>query len=291
MAKPSPNEALKDAPQPKTADPSSSYDSSSRRLGPFLLLALVAHPAFFSHGLLDGDDWQPFLAKAETEIRAVFVPELDIVVDEVIEETPVEEEIIEEDPAEPEEAPVEPPPDAPVSADTTPAPAAAPAEAAAIVTSEAESLDFTSDSFTMVSGTADRSPGGATSALGTSKAPVKNPNAKVGGVQNGTGTAAAVAAPTGPDLSHPPKLMSTSWNCSFPSEADAAQIHNMSVKVLISVGIDGKPSKVSVLGDPGYGFGKAARLCAMSRSYSPASDRSGKTIAGSLGPISIQFER
>jgi hypothetical protein len=48
---------------------------------------------------------------------------------------------------------------------------------------------------------------------------------------------------------------------------------------------------VSVLKDPGFGFGRVARQCAMRKTYTAGLDRSGKPVTTSTPPITVRFVR
>jgi protein TonB len=48
---------------------------------------------------------------------------------------------------------------------------------------------------------------------------------------------------------------------------------------------------VKVVSDPGHGFGRAARMCALGRRYTPGNDRAGQPITGTTPPIKVRFTR
>jgi protein TonB len=133
------------------------------------------------------------------------------------------------------------------------------------------------------------------SAQGTATAPTWNPNAKVGGTPGGTGTGEVRAPPPPPpkkDLSKPAGLVGgTNWSCPFPPEADAEQIDHAVAVVMVTVRPDGTPLTVKVVSDPGYGFGRAARICALGRRYTPGLDRDGNPTTSTMPPISVSFVR
>jgi protein TonB len=196
----------------------------------------------------------------------------------------------EEKPPEPEEAPK------PVAAVKAPshekeAPPPAPAQAGKILTQEPdpnEPVDLTGQGF--VTGNADTYAGGVTASTGTSKTAVRDLNAVVGGVPGGTGT--KVGATGGPDRSRAPSIVGSSqWDCPFPAEADAEEINYQRVKLLIVVRPDGTPQDAKVIADPGNGFGREARKCAMMRRYEPALDREGKPVLGTIPQVNITFQR
>ena len=136
---------------------------------------------------------------------------------------------------------------------------------------------------------------GQVSAQGTATAPTYNPNAQVGGKPGGTGSGPVQAAPpavAAPDRSKPAGIVgSADWNCAFPPEADADQVDSATAQIMVTVRPDGTPASVKVVSDPGHGFGRAARLCALGRRYTPQLDREGHAITGTTPPIRVRFVR
>ncbi|MGD0526175.1 MAG: energy transducer TonB [Polyangiaceae bacterium] len=202
-------------------------------------------------------------------------------------ETPEEIEIMKEDTPPPPPPPVvqenkpEPVP-ARVTPHEAPPPPPSPAQAAKVLTAEPkpdEPLDLTGN--TIVTGNADTFAGGFTASNGT------NPNAvhtmpSQAGVSGGTGKPQAAApAPAGPDRSRGASLSGGSqWSCPFPSEADTAQIDEAFVSLQVDVQPDGTPTAVRITQDPGNGFGREARRCAMNKHYQSALDHDGTPISG-----------
>jgi protein TonB len=115
-------------------------------------------------------------------------------------------------------------------------------------------------------------------------------------VEGGKGTGDVRPPPPPPpparDLSKSPDLVgSRTWNCPFPPEADAEQIDSAVVRVIVTVRADGTPQTVQVASDPGFGFGRAARMCALARRYTPGLDRDGKAVTKTMPPITVSFSR
>jgi protein TonB len=54
---------------------------------------------------------------------------------------------------------------------------------------------------------------------------------------------------------------------------------------------EGQATHVSVITDPGHGFGAAAVACAMREKYQPARDANGRTVADETKPFRVRFER
>lgn len=194
-----------------------------------------------------------------------------------------------DEPPPPEEKAKEPPPPVAKVDDDTPPPPPAAAQAAAVLTAPDDDspLDLTNS---FVTGTADRYAGGTTQAGGTSTTAVRNPGAVATGVPRGTGVGPGTQQ-GGVDRSRALQLAgSTEWQCPFGPEADADQIDEAVVVVAVTVGADGKAQKASVTQDPGHGFGREARACALRESYLPALDREGNPIAASKS-FRVRFER
>ena len=190
---------------------------------------------------------------------------------------------------EPEPPPPEPEEKKPVARAAEPPPA--PAEAAKVLTSEPDPSDAPVDltGWGIVSGNSDRFPGGQTSSKGTSTKPVAT-GAVASGIPNATGRAPTAAAPA-KDLSRTARPAESGWNCGFPAEADMEQINSEKVLIVVTVSPDGNPTKVSVLSDPGFGFGRVARQCAMRKTYTAGLDRAGNPVTTTTPPITVRFIR
>lgn len=193
---------------------------------------------------------------------------------------------------EPEKEATRPAP-SPAAAPQKDQPPPPPAQAGKILTQEPdpnEPVDLTGQGF--VTGNADTYAGGVTAANGTSATAVRNLNAAPGGVPGGTGTKPGPTAISGPDLARPPSLLGgTDWECPFPAEADTEQIDFQRVQIVVTVRGDGSPQDVKVIGDPGHGFGRAARQCALRRRYNPAVDHQGNPVLSTMPPINVTFKR
>jgi protein TonB len=177
--------------------------------------------------------------------------------------------------------------------ETPPPQAAAPAKADDIYNAKDDGqqpLDFG----TMVDNDGGKGSGhGVQANEGQGTAPVTQKGTKIDGTPGGTGTGTApAAAPPAPDKSRPPTLAgSTSWNCPFPAEADAEGRDSAVATIIVKVRPDGSPESVSVVNDPGSGFGRAARSCALTRRYQPGLDRDGNATTASTPPIRVRFSR
>jgi outer membrane biosynthesis protein TonB len=206
------------------------------------------------------------------------------------------------EPEKPPEPKLEPPPPEPERTEPKLLPTKAPTEAAAPAAAQAgqaltaepsaddDPLDFTD---TIVTGPGTSFAGGTTAATGTSKRAVRHPGAKGGLPPGGTGTGTAPAPPPAPSksLARSPTPETLNWSCGFPAEADMEQIDYATVTLSVTVGPDGRAKSVSVLKDPGNGFGRLARSCALRMRYSVGLDAQGKAITKTTPPFPVRFTR
>jgi len=196
----------------------------------------------------------------------------------------------------PEEPPPEPPKEEPkvlvkAQKDEPPPPPPAAADAAKVLMQEPakdEPVDLTGNTF--LNGNADTAVGGTTQIGGTGKTPTNSPAAVATGVQGGTGTIAAPASKV--DRSRPAKITNVSnlERCPFPAEANAEQIDEAVVGISVNVTAEGRPASVAITSDPGHGFAREARKCAMREGYTPALNVDGVPIAGTY-PVRFRFTR
>lgn len=175
---------------------------------------------------------------------------------------------------------VAPPKDAPK--DEPPPPPAA-AQAGAVMTQEPakdEPVDLTGNTF--VTGSGSTFAGGTTQAGGTSTTAVYNAAARATGVPGGTGTTAA--PPPGPkvDKSRTAKIANVAnlSRCPFPAEADSDQVDEAVVGIEVKVSVDGRAESVTITQDPGHGFGREAKKCALREKYDAAWNAEGQPIPG-----------
>jgi protein TonB len=189
--------------------------------------------------------------------------------------------------------PPPPPPPAPTqeraepSLPATSAPHRAPAAAKAAPAEAGKTLNAADDAvadFTMVQG-AGAYAGGVTSSTGKSK------NA-VASAASSAPPATSVAGDAGPAAGSgkPARPLGGDWDCKalFPSGAT----HDTATVVLVArVRPDGRAESVSVVTDPGEGFGRAAKTCAMQQTYAPAQDKEGRAIAAATAPFRVRFTR
>lgn len=191
---------------------------------------------------------------------------------------------------EPDKAPPPPPPQA---ANEPPPPPPAPAEAGKVLTSDPDPdapVDLTGD--TIVTGNGEFH-GGITSSAGTAKTAVRDLKAVPSGVPGGTGTAPApVAKAPEQDLSRPAMPMGArSWNdCPFPAEAQLDGIEFAKVTLIATVNTDGRAKSVTVVSDPGSGFGSQARQCALRKTFQVALDKAGQPIVSTTPPFIVTFK-
>ncbi len=192
-----------------------------------------------------------------------------------------------------EPKPETPPPPKEAPKDEPPPPPAA-AQAGAVMTQEPakdEPLDLTGNTF--VTGSGSTFAGGTTQAGGTSTKAVYNPAAAATGVAGGTGTAPSTA-PVAPkvDKSRTAKIanLSNLERCPFPAEADADQIDEATVGIEVKVTAEGRAETVTITQDPGHGFGREAKKCALREKYDSALNADGIAIPGTYR-VRFRFTR
>jgi len=163
------------------------------------------------------------------------------------------------------------------SAQTRTAP---PAQAGQLAAASPEPVDFTGMAFIVGSGTSYA--GGTTTSTG------KNRKAVVGAVAPGTAGSGLVSVRS---RVRPVALDQYAWNCPWPAEADAEQVNEQTVVLQASVRADGRAERVEIFSDPGFGFGAAARICALRTRFEPAHDSAGQPIPAQSPPIRVHFSR
>jgi protein TonB len=250
--------------------------------------ALLVHGAVGFKAASTLGEVHAFAVLVRAQIRERLHSQIDIDVTEPPPPPPPEPEA----PPEPTAIPQTPPPAAapPPPADKPP-PAPAAAEAGKVLTASPdpnEPVDLTGDGF--VSGSGDRFAGGVTAANGTSKGAVRDIRAKPEGV--GKAAPGPVSSAAGSNLTRAAAPMGGSWNdCGFPAEADIEGIDSAVVQLTVTVGPDGRAKSVTILRDPGNGFGQATRACAFRKQFASALDSSGTPITMSTAPFVVRFTR
>lgn len=263
-----------------------------------LLIGFGTHGYASANAMLALYDMQRGLDGIRLSIHEFLWTEYDI--DLKPEEKKVEPEEKKDEPPPPEPEPDPVPVQAPKAVEKDPydePPKAAPVQAAKILTAAAdpEKVEDLTDQG-IVSGDATAGPlGGQSSAAGTSDKITHNAAVSLTGKPGGTGTGDPRPPPPPPkqDLSRPAGIIGgASWsNCPFPDEADTDQIDFAQVTLIVTVRPDGSPQSVQVTADPGHGFGRAARMCALARKYNAGLDRDGNTTTMSTPPIRVTFSR
>jgi protein TonB len=162
---------------------------------------------------------------------------------------------------------------------------AQPREAPAVLTQAAEPdapLDLTD---TIVTGLGS-SVGGPSSARGVhGSRPGSRGETTGGGVAGGrTGGASG-------DRSRAATLAGgLAWNCPFPEGADHEGVNHALVTLHLRVDAAGVLRAVSVLQDPGFGFGAAAQRCARLQRFEPARAADGTKTHGEM-TVRVRFSR
>jgi periplasmic protein TonB len=191
---------------------------------------------------------------------------------------------------------LEPPPPTAAAPPSNAAPAApklkaahaarAPAQAGAIIARDNDPnapVDLSADAF--VTGTASAYAGGVTASSGTSTHAVSQLAEPLAPPPPPAAVAKA------PLLTRPVELSGDEWQCPWPREAEAAEIDEQTVTLRVRVDTAGRARSVSLLADPGSGFGAAARTCALQTRFSPALDREGNPVVANSPPIRVRFTR
>ena len=102
-----------------------------------------------------------------------------------------------------------------------------------------------------------------TVSFGKSLSAVYGLGARAGGMPGGAGSATP-RKPETPDLSRLPTYGTNSmWDCGFPWEADRDRIDHAMAQIAVTVKADGTAETVDVVYDPGHGFGRVAKACAL----------------------------
>lgn len=154
-------------------------------------------------------------------------------------------------------------------------------------------VDLTGNTF--VTGTGDSYAGGVTQAQAKG-GPTYQRNAVAEGKPGGTGTGTVAPPPPPPpqptvDRSRPPRLTGgDKWDCPFPSEAESDDVNEAYVMIKATVGADGKPQSVVVVSDPGHGFGREAKACALRKRWEAGLDRDGNATTATA-QLKIRFTR
>jgi protein TonB len=174
------------------------------------------------------------------------------------------------------------PPSRRAASATHAAPPPAAAQAAQVLTAAGEVIEFGE---TFVAGEAASYAGGVTETGGSAEQAVRDTGARAGGVTGGTGTALAG------DRSRAPVLAGGArWDCPFPEEGEDRGIDHAVVTLRVEVATDGSVVAATIASDPGDGFGREARRCALRKRWSPGLDRAGNPT-GAAALINVRFDR
>lgn len=264
-----------------------------------VMLSVAIHAVPVGRSFMNLYEQREFVREARTQIHDFLWSSYDVEMEqEKPKEKPPEPEKVEEEKA-PEAPPIvntPPPPKAPTPETKTAPPPPQAAAAGQVLTAKEDPNAPVDFGDTIVQGDAGAYAGGVTDSKGTSKDAVYDKRAKGSEFDGGNGSGPAPTvqpAPQGPDLSKPASPASRDWNCShlFPPEADEADVNQAVVSVIVTVRPDGSPGAVKVVADPGNGFGRAARTCALSQRYTAALDRDGKATTGATPPFTVRFTR
>jgi protein TonB len=158
-----------------------------------------------------------------------------------------------------------------------------PAKAAAVLTQPKVPGDLIDLTDGFVTGSSSTVAGGAAASQGASPG--------TAGGSPGEPPRHASSMSSGPDRSRKPALAGgLEWACPFPPEAEAAGIDDAVASIRVEVDASGAIRTASIESDPGHGFGRAARSCALTKRWSPALDRDGNPVAGGA-VVRVRFVR
>lgn len=161
------------------------------------------------------------------------------------------------------------------------------AQAASIVARDpepSEVVDLTGNTFVTGMGTVYG--GGFTRSGGMSKAALRGSVLSAPDPRRAASSSVSTS-----DRSRPVGLPSPTWSCPWPVEAETESINEQTAVIQVTTRPDGSVETAVVLVDPGYGFGDAARRCALESRFVPARDRLGEAIRASSPPIRVRFVR
>lgn len=156
------------------------------------------------------------------------------------------------------------------------------AQAGQVLTAADEVVDFGEH---FVEGEGPDYAGGVTESNGSSTQAVRDLGARAGRV------ALVPAAPPDVDHSRAAQLAGGSaWDCPFPIEADDAGVDHAVVTLRVEVAADGHVLTANVARDPGHGFAREARRCALSKRWAAGLDRAGQPT-NSTTAVNVRFDR
>lgn len=156
-----------------------------------------------------------------------------------------------------------------------------PAQAGKVIAAESqERVDLTDNVF--IQGTGSAYVGGVTTAQGrgmTARSSLKSKGRRVEPKRRANSKARSV------------RLSAKDWKCAWPQEAVDQRIYQQTVVIKVIVNPEGRVDQAIVLDDPGFGFGEAAKRCALVTAFSPAVNREGEAIRALSPPIKVRFTR
>ena len=177
----------------------------------------------------------------------------------------------------------------PAAATATPLPATA-AQAGRTLTAPDNAARSDITDFSLVQGEGATYAGGTTASNGLSRSAVQGTVAAVPTAFGLSTAARSSSVPSTEDRAKSPQPLNGNWDCSHLYPAGAAPDFAV-VRVVATVDISGRVVSVSILSDPGNGFGEAAKRCALSQRFSPGLDHDGRPTLKSTAPIRVRFSR
>jgi len=288
------NGTSKRGPRPRAAKLSRDPLASVMGLGPRIPVAVMVGAAVLAMTLHAGGavgavqaavlkEFPGWARDVHAAISLQLGQTYEIVVPEKKDEPPPPPEPVKEEPKPEPKVEKDPPKDQP------PQPPAASQASQVVVREPDKNEPVEVDGF--INGPAETANGGITQRGGTSTVANYNPHAVATGTPGGTGTAPA-PPPTKVDRSRGARIsnLANLERCPFPAEADSDQIDEAKVGVEVKVTPDGRAESVSVYTDPGHGFGREAKKCALRERYDAALNVDGQPIPGTFR-VRFSFSR
>lgn len=199
---------------------------------------------------------------------------------------PAEAPPLAEPPSPPQQKPLAPDAPPPNSARADADDSSSPGQAGDLLTAEPSSapVDFTG---TFVTGSARAYVGGGTTSSGTGQ----RANAQVATQAPESPPRPASSSRSSATQARPVQLPEGRWKCAWPQAALNQDIYEQHVVLRVRVSAQGTVEAVTLLDDPGNGFGAAATACARATRFAPAQSEEGQAVAATSPPIRVRFTR
>jgi serine/threonine-protein kinase len=128
---------------------------------------------------------------------------------------------------------------------------------------------------------------GAAATMGAAAGPAREPAENQANEEGDPTKTALGTTPPAHGRARPASLL-PNWECEYPGQPFYLDLEAWLVATVLP---DGKPESVQLLSDPGHGFGKAARECAMRQPFVPGLDEHAQRIRSKTRPFLVRFIR